>query len=383
MLRTPSPTGRTDAVVQYVGERVLDLGLDLKVTRRGLLNATMAGRRTPARPGGRRPRRHDRLHGRAGEGERPAAGHPARHAQRPVRRGRPRRSSTPTTRPAAARAGLHRHGPAAQGQRPQLRRRGRHAGRRLAAGRGADRRADRDQGADRGARHPGRRLRGARGQPGHHADAASSRAATSTTRPGIAAALGAFKALRDAAGDAAGQRPPARHHRRGGRPRRDPRPGHRRRRDGRRRQRRRRPAAAVPRGRRERRDARLDRARSTTTSAAACWRSPPSTASGTPATPSATTAPTPPAPSRRAWRSARRWSASASTPRHGHERTHLDGIEAVAELLALYLQTDLTFPEWDVDERGELSDFPSRSVQPTEFEERRDRRAGDRREAAP
>jgi peptidase M42 family hydrolase len=62
---------------------------------------------------------------------------------------------------------------------------------------------------------------------------------------------------------------------------------------------------------------------------------------------------------------------------HGHERTHLSGIEAVAELLALYLQTDLTFPEWDVDERGELAGFPSRSVQPTELEERRDRRATD------
>ncbi|MCW2605826.1 MAG: osmoprotectant system family peptidase [Frankiales bacterium] len=62
---------------------------------------------------------------------------------------------------------------------------------------------------------------------------------------------------------------------------------------------------------------------------------------------------------------------------HGHERTHLDGVEAVAELLALYLQTDLTFPQWDVDERGELAGFPSRSVQPTDFEERRDRRATD------
>ena len=62
---------------------------------------------------------------------------------------------------------------------------------------------------------------------------------------------------------------------------------------------------------------------------------------------------------------------------HGHERTHLTGIEAVSQLLALYLQTDLTFPEWDVDERGELAGFPSRSVQPTEFEERRDRRASD------
>ncbi len=56
---------------------------------------------------------------------------------------------------------------------------------------------------------------------------------------------------------------------------------------------------------------------------------------------------------------------------HGHERTHLDGIRAVAELMALYLQTDLTFPEWDRDERGALVDFPSRSVQPAPLEDAR------------
>ena len=54
---------------------------------------------------------------------------------------------------------------------------------------------------------------------------------------------------------------------------------------------------------------------------------------------------------------------------HGHERTHLDGIRAVAELMALYLQTDLTFPTWDRDERGPLESFPSRSVQPTPLED--------------
>jgi peptidase M42 family hydrolase len=54
---------------------------------------------------------------------------------------------------------------------------------------------------------------------------------------------------------------------------------------------------------------------------------------------------------------------------HGHERTHLDGIQHVAELLSLYLQTDLTFPEWDLDERGALEGFPSRSVQPTPLED--------------
>jgi peptidase M42 family hydrolase len=56
---------------------------------------------------------------------------------------------------------------------------------------------------------------------------------------------------------------------------------------------------------------------------------------------------------------------------HGHERTHLDGIKHVAELLSLYLQTDLTFPEWDTTERGPLEDFPSRSVQPAPLEDRR------------
>ena len=64
---------------------------------------------------------------------------------------------------------------------------------------------------------------------------------------------------------------------------------------------------------------------------------------------------------------------------HGHERTHLDGVRAVADLLAVYLQTDLTFPDWDVGDRGALVDFPSRSVQPTDLEERRGRRATDRR----
>jgi peptidase M42 family hydrolase len=54
---------------------------------------------------------------------------------------------------------------------------------------------------------------------------------------------------------------------------------------------------------------------------------------------------------------------------HGHERTHLDGIKHVAELLSLYLQSDLTFPEWDRDERGPLEGFPSRSVQPTPLED--------------
>ena len=66
---------------------------------------------------------------------------------------------------------------------------------------------------------------------------------------------------------------------------------------------------------------------------------------------------------------------------HGHERTHLDGVKHVAELLSLYLQTDLTFPDWDTTERGPLVEFPSRSVQPTPLEDRR--RATDRPEDEP
>ena len=49
---------------------------------------------------------------------------------------------------------------------------------------------------------------------------------------------------------------------------------------------------------------------------------------------------------------------------HGHERTHLDGIRRTAELVAVYLQTELTFPYWDARAQGDLADFPSRSVQP-------------------
>jgi len=43
---------------------------------------------------------------------------------------------------------------------------------------------------------------------------------------------------------------------------------------------------------------------------------------------------------------------------HGHERTHLDGIRRVSELTAAYLQTPLTFEEWDESRTGALEDFP-------------------------
>lgn len=53
---------------------------------------------------------------------------------------------------------------------------------------------------------------------------------------------------------------------------------------------------------------------------------------------------------------------------HGHERTHLDGLRLLAELLTLYLQSPLTFAEWDKTPTGTLEDFPSHSVQPAEPE---------------
>ncbi|NED98268.1 osmoprotectant NAGGN system M42 family peptidase [Phytoactinopolyspora alkaliphila] len=53
---------------------------------------------------------------------------------------------------------------------------------------------------------------------------------------------------------------------------------------------------------------------------------------------------------------------------HGHERTHLDGVRRVAELLTIYLSSPLTFTDWDEDPTGKLEDFPSHSVQPAEPE---------------
>lgn len=53
---------------------------------------------------------------------------------------------------------------------------------------------------------------------------------------------------------------------------------------------------------------------------------------------------------------------------HGHERTHVDGIRRLAELLTIYLSSPLTFGEWDEDPTGKLEDFPSHSVQPAEPE---------------
>lgn len=44
---------------------------------------------------------------------------------------------------------------------------------------------------------------------------------------------------------------------------------------------------------------------------------------------------------------------------HGYERTHRRSIEAVARLLTLWLQTPLTFANWDAAPSGLLADFPS------------------------
>lgn len=53
---------------------------------------------------------------------------------------------------------------------------------------------------------------------------------------------------------------------------------------------------------------------------------------------------------------------------HGHERSHLVGIGAVAQLLAVYMQSPLTFEDWDEHAEGPLEDFPSVAVQPAEPE---------------
>jgi peptidase M42 family hydrolase len=51
---------------------------------------------------------------------------------------------------------------------------------------------------------------------------------------------------------------------------------------------------------------------------------------------------------------------------HGYERTHLDALRHTAELVAAYLQTDLTFWQWDSQDRGTLRAFPSTLVQPAD-----------------
>ena len=47
---------------------------------------------------------------------------------------------------------------------------------------------------------------------------------------------------------------------------------------------------------------------------------------------------------------------------HGYERTHLDALRCVAQLVAAYLQTPLTFG-WDATRYGSLEEFPSQEQQ--------------------
>jgi peptidase M42 family hydrolase len=44
---------------------------------------------------------------------------------------------------------------------------------------------------------------------------------------------------------------------------------------------------------------------------------------------------------------------------HGYERTHLSSLRHVAELLGAYLQTELTYAQWDRHPQGPLKQFPS------------------------
>jgi peptidase M42 family hydrolase len=53
---------------------------------------------------------------------------------------------------------------------------------------------------------------------------------------------------------------------------------------------------------------------------------------------------------------------------HGHERTTVHAIRSTAELVAAYVQSDLTFGEWDEHRRGPLEDFPSADQMPAEAE---------------
>lgn len=43
---------------------------------------------------------------------------------------------------------------------------------------------------------------------------------------------------------------------------------------------------------------------------------------------------------------------------HGYERTHLRAIEGVAQLVAAWVQTPLTFAAWDMERLGPLDEFP-------------------------
>src|ERR1700761_3312071 len=44
LLQTPSPAGRTDAVMQLIGDTFDDFGIPFTLTRRGALNAELRGK---------------------------------------------------------------------------------------------------------------------------------------------------------------------------------------------------------------------------------------------------------------------------------------------------------------------------------------------------
>src|SRR5680860_697369 len=43
LLRIPSPSGRTDVIMQHVGERLKEIGLPFELTRRGVMVGTLEG----------------------------------------------------------------------------------------------------------------------------------------------------------------------------------------------------------------------------------------------------------------------------------------------------------------------------------------------------
>src|SRR5690554_4321048 len=43
LLRIPSPSGRTDVIMQHVGERLEEIGLPFEVTRRGVMVGSLDG----------------------------------------------------------------------------------------------------------------------------------------------------------------------------------------------------------------------------------------------------------------------------------------------------------------------------------------------------
>jgi peptidase M42 family hydrolase len=56
---------------------------------------------------------------------------------------------------------------------------------------------------------------------------------------------------------------------------------------------------------------------------------------------------------------------------HGYERTHLDGLSHLARLLVVFLRSELTFTRWDLEAVGPLEEFPSIAVQPSPLQEPR------------